>query len=155
MEKYHESVYKMWDDFMELHPGLKEKTFTAWYFCNTEDCANKLAELVLKGIKRGTTSLMYWYDTGKENIPSKGGFSVVTDWNGNAKCIIRTKKVTILPFKDFSQELAAIEGEGDKSLEYWRRAHVKFFTDEMKSENLNFSEDMEIVFEEFELIYPV
>lgn len=155
MEKYHPTVQAMWNEFTELHPEFMDYSFTAWYFCNTEDCANKLAELVLRGIKRGTTSLNYWYESGKEIIPQAGSLSIITDWNGTAKCIIQTKKVTILPFKDFTEELAEIEGEGDKSLEYWRNAHIKFFTDEMKNENLNFSEDMEIVFEEFELIFPV
>lgn len=144
----------MWNEFTGIFPEFKDKKFTSWYFCNTQDCANKLAELVLKKIKKGTTSLHYWYEKDREEIPREGEFSVITDWDGIAKCIIRNKKITLLPFREFSEELAYIEGEGDRSLEYWREVHLKYFSEELLKINLEFNEDMEIVFEEFETVFP-
>lgn len=38
------------------------------------------------------------------------------------------------------------EGEGDLSLEYWQKEHQRFFTSEG-----HFSEDMELIAEEFEV----
>ncbi|MGO1528704.1 MAG: ASCH domain-containing protein, partial [Senegalia sp. (in: firmicutes)] len=43
--------------------------------------------------------------------------------------------------------------EGDKSLEYWRKAHINFFSRELEKYDIEFSEDMPVVFEEFEVVY--
>ena len=153
MNSYDQSVYDLWQRFIEANPEYSDKEFTAWYFCDTEDCANKLAELVKQGIKRGTTSLNYWYESAGEKLPEAGQFNVITDWSGKAQCITRTKKITILPFREVGEDLAFIEGEGDKSLDYWRKAHISFFTRELEKLNMEFSEDMLVVFEEFEVFY--
>ncbi len=86
-------------------------------------------------------------------MPEINDVNIVTDWNGVAQCIIKTKKVLVLPFKNVDSEMAFTEGEGDKSLDYWRKAHVSFFERELKNEKINFSGDTEVVFEEFEMIY--
>ena len=52
-----------------------------------------------------------------------------------------------------SEEHAYKEGEGDRSLEYWRKVHKEFFTEELKSLNQEFDENMELVCEEFEVVY--
>jgi uncharacterized protein YhfF len=50
-------------------------------------------------------------------------------------------------------EHAYREGEGDRSLSHWRGVHRKFFTQELEAEGLEFSEDMKLVCEEFEVVY--
>ncbi len=59
----------------------------------------------------------------------------------------------IIKFKDMTFALCSKEGEDD-SLESWRNNHISFFTREGKEEcGYEFSEDMPIVFEEFEVVY--
>ena len=50
----------------------------------------------------------------------------------------------MLPFSKVDEKFAYTEGEGDKSLEYWRRVHIKAFNDELKelSIDMEFSEDL-------------
>ncbi len=117
----------MWERFIESSPEYSETKYRAWYFCDNEKCANELAALVSIGIKRATTSLLLWYENGNEVMPEVNDVNIVTDWNGTAQCIIKTKKVFVLPFKNVDSEMAFTEGEGDKSLDYWRKAHVSFF----------------------------
>ena len=50
-------------------------------------------------------------------------------------------------------EHAFKEGEGDRSLAYWREVHKRFFTEELKEADLEFDEDMKLVCEEFEAVY--
>ncbi|PJI06919.1 MULTISPECIES: ASCH domain-containing protein [Clostridium] len=152
----HESVKKMWQEYLKSigeDVDNTNKSYTSWYFCDNEKSANDLAELVKSGVKRGTSSLYYWYKVENEELPKEGEHSIITDWNGIATSIIRTKKVTVLPFENVNQELAEIEGEGDKSLEYWRKEHIHFFTKELEEKGIEFSEDMLVVFEEFEVVY--
>lgn len=152
MEQEDKSVIKMWEDYL-VSIGDTNKNYTSWCFCDNERDANELAKLVLEKIKRGTTSLYYLYELGNEELPKEGNFSVITDWNGIAQCIIRTKKVTILAFKDISEEFAKIEGEGDKSLKYWRQVHIDSFVRHLKKYEIVLSQDTLVVFEEFEMVY--
>ena len=122
----------------------------AWAF---GDKADELAELVLQGIKTATSSAYALYAVDNEPVPEAGEYSVILDSHGNAKCIIRTTKVYAVPFDKVSETHAYREGEGDRSLAYWRDVHEKFFTDCLKEAGLSFSPAMEVVCEEFEVIY--
>lgn len=152
----HKSVKEIWGNYLitiDEDINNTKKNYTSWYFCDNEESANNLASLVKQGIKRGTASLHYLYKIDNEPVPKVGDYSIITNFDGKAECIIRNKKVTILPFKNVDEELAYIEGEGDKSLKYWRDVHLSFFTRELNSQGLEFNEDMEVVFEEFEVVY--
>lgn len=156
MENEHASVIKMWEDYLfSIGEDIEDtnKSYTSWYFCSDKESADNLAKLVLQGTKRGTASLYDIYDIDDEELPKVYDYSIITNWDGAAQCIIRTKKIIILPFKDVNEEMAEIEGEGDKSLEYWRRVHIDFFEKELEEYNMKFSKDMPVVFEEFEVVY--
>lgn len=62
-------------------------------------------------------------------------------------------KVYTIIFKDADEELAYKEGEGDRSLSYWRQAHLDLFGWLYPEMGLEFNEDEKIVVEEFKLIY--
>ncbi len=150
------SIKIMWENYLKSIGETIEntdKTYEAWHFCNDKETANKLAELVIKGIKRGTTSVYKFYEIENEEIPKEGTHSIITNWDGVAKCIIKDKKVYVRSFKDVDEVLARIEGEGDKSLSYWRKVHIECFTEELKEIGIEFNEDMLVVFEEFEVVY--
>ena len=59
-----------------------------------------------------------------------------------------------MPFCEVTPEFAATEGEGDKSLAYWKKVHRRFFTEEMKEFGAVFSDSTPVVCEEFEVVYP-
>ena len=122
-----------------------------WHFELTEGACNYLLDLVLKGRKKATASSALGYQIEGEEIPEEGKLSVITDWNGNPKCVIKTTRVRIIPYKDITFEIAKLEGEDD-TLESWRKNHEEFFTEEGKEIGYKFSEDMEVIFEEFEVI---
>lgn len=150
------SVEKMWKNYLNSINENPEKTdlkYTSWHFCNNEEDANALYKIVLKGIKKATASLYLGYEYDNEEIPKEGNLSIITDWNGNAKCIIETIAVEIVPYNEVTEEFAATEGEGDKSLEYWKRAHWIFFSEEMEKIGKKPVEDMLIVCEKFKVAF--
>ncbi|AIY81703.1 ASCH domain-containing protein [Clostridium botulinum] len=156
MSNEHSSINKMWKNYLNL---IGENEFTtkleynSWSFGDNEALANELVELVLKGEKTATTSLYYLYELETEVLPKEEQLAIITDFSGNAKCIIKTKHVNVLPFSKVKAEFAFKEGEGDKSLEYWKKGHIDFFNRGLKDFNKEFSEDMLVVCEEFEVIY--
>ena len=122
-----------------------------WSFGLTEESANSLLDLVLEGKKRATSSSYPGYLAEGEEIPKAGDMSVITDWDGNPRCVIEDTKVQIIPFKDMTFDLVKLEGE-DENLESWRTKHEAFFREEGSEVGYTFSPDMEVVFEEFEVV---
>lgn len=148
------NVDEMWKAFLQESGRAEDTPYEAWHFCDDEASANALAELTLKGVKQATASLHALYVVEGESIPKPGDLSVITNWNEEAVCIIETKSVEVLPFDSITKEHAEIEGEGDKSLAYWRTVHEEFFTREAKEIGLEFSEESLVVFEIFSVVHP-
>lgn len=140
---------ELWKKFI-IENNIEDCDYQAWEFGTDADT---LAELVLKGEKTATASAHIWYALENEPLPTIGTYNVVLDSKGEAVCIVQTTKVYVVPFNEVSETHAYKEGEGDKSLTYWRKVHKEFFTNELKSEGLEFHEDMKIVCEEFKLVY--
>lgn len=139
----------LWAEFQQIAPIDVE--YEAWNFGVGAD---GLAALVMSGVKTATASAYPLYEVDAEPIPVVGEYSVILDSKEEAVCIIRTSKVTVLPFSEVGADHAFREGEGDKSLAYWRAVHEAFFTDEMVAAGLVFTEAMPVVCEEFEVVYP-
>ena len=74
--------------------------------------------------------------------------SIIQHDNNNDACLIKVENVIITEFKNITEELAFIEGEGDKSLEYYRNEHYKIF----KKIDSNFNDESKVVFEMFKVI---
>lgn len=77
----------------------------------------------------------------------------MTDWDNNPKAIIKTTKIEIVQFKNITAGYALVEGEGDKSLENWKKTHWDYYTNEMKEFEEYPDEEMDIVCEYFETIW--
>jgi len=122
----------------------------AWAF---GDDADTLASLVACGIKTATSSAFPLYALEKEELPREGQFSVILDSREEAVCILRTDRVYVEQFQKVSPEHAFREGEGDRSLAYWRQVHERFFRQELAQAGLEFTPDMPVVCEEFTCVY--
>ena len=125
-------------------------TYEAWSFGEAPD---KLADLVLQGIKTATCSAYDLYQINTEPLPQAGDYSVILNSSEEAVCIIKTIKVYVTEFKNVSEEQAFKEGEGDRSLEYWRKVHESFLTNELASVHKEFDARTKVVCEEFEVVY--
>lgn len=149
-----QSVKKMWNDYHNSIGIVAPGEPISDSFCSNEKDCNELAELVNKGIKRATASALWAIEKTGSKIPAVGEIFIVKDWAGNAACIVQTSKITITPFNEVTEAQAFREGEGDRSLKYWREVHIAFYQAEFKDLGLKFEDSMPIVFEEFERIFP-
>ena len=149
-----DSVQKFWRAFCAENPEVNaDEPYEVWCFHHNLESSRKLAQLVLAGKKRATASLTeHESDVGEGGIV--GGYSVVTDFEGNPQCVIQTTEVRFLPFNEVDAQFAFDEGEGDRTLEYWRAAHRKFFIECCRDLNVEFNESMMICCKRFEPLYP-
>jgi len=122
-------------------------------FGDSADLEDQLAELVVSGPKRATTSLLRWYDQNGEPMPQVGNLFVVVDGAGEPRCLCRTVSAEVKRFADVDPAFAWDEGEGDRTLGYWRTAHRAFFEREGRRAGFAFTEDMEVVLHRFELVH--
>ena len=145
------SIEQFWQTFLkETGRDLGTKYLECFHFDNNEPSANELLALVLSGKKRATASSLYAFEAGEH--PKPGNLSIVTDWDGNPRCVIETRSIQILPFRDMTFEICSREGE-DECLETWQAGHRRFFTQDGGEMGYVFSEDMPVVFEDFEVVY--
>lgn len=144
------------DRFLKTLPpetANKYTSFSADYFCGDEYNANLCAELILQGEKRASCSLAHWYRVEGETMPTVGHLQVVTNWQGDPVCIIEITSVTECQYNQVSPAFAAEEGEGDKSLAWWRNAHWAFFSRECNQLGIEPNEEMALILERFNVVY--
>jgi uncharacterized protein YhfF len=137
-----------WIKFLEARPDLSHvKMADAWNFGGDAD---HLLSLVLDEKKTATSSLFSLYQNGQATLPVPGSYHVILDKNSAPKCVVVIEKTFVEKFKGIDEHHAYEEGEGDRSLTYWREEHIKFF-----SNYEGFSEESEIFCEKFRLIWAV
>ncbi|MGX7777208.1 ASCH domain-containing protein [Streptococcus pluranimalium] len=140
----------MWQEYQQINPSIGDE-MDAWAFGSEPDL---LAQLVLDGTKTATASAFDLYELEGEPLPEVGSYDIVLDSQDDAVCIIEITKVSVVPFKDVSAGHAFKEGEGDRSLAYWRQVHKELFSEWLAEADLAFNEDSKIVLEEFRVVYP-
>ena len=141
---------EMWEIFSSQHNVTCQ--YDAWTFGDDPDA---LAALVLEGVKTATSSGYPWYAADGEPLPKEGAYSIILSSTDEAVCIVRNTKVYITEFENVSAEHARKEGEGDRSLAFWRDAHERFFKQcDSESGTSFFHEKMKVVCEEFEKVFP-
>ena len=142
-------------DSLELESDSSPPTtyFDVWHFGNSAKMAIDLAGLVLAGKKTATSSLKWSLDSSDEKYPKVGALSIITDFDGIPMMIIETLEIIEWNFDEVTEDIGHQEGEGDRTLAYWRSAHWEFFAKECETISKTPSEKMPIVSEIFRLIY--
>lgn len=122
---------------------------TAWAFGSSAEMATELGLLVRAGPKRATAGRRSAYDDEGEPLPAPGDLGIVLDGEGRPLCVVRTTSVEVRRFGDVDAEFAWTEGEGDRTLAWWRAAHIRFFA----ADGLPLDDSTPIVLERFDLVW--
>ncbi len=153
-KRIQDNIADFWKKFLIEHPHNPVKKIPeAYYFCDNEKDANECADLVVNKIKRATATSLWWFKKNNTPLPKAGDQAIITDWKGTPRAIIETIKIFPTPYKQVTPEFAATEGEGDKSLEFWKKVHKAYYQREMKPYGDKFDESMIIICEYFKTIY--
>jgi uncharacterized protein YhfF len=145
-----------WRSYLETlppdSPG-RDGGYEAEAFGDGPELAEELGALILAGTKTATCSALWEWEAGGEPVTEVGLKTVVLGGDGRPLCIIETTEVEIRRFDEVDEDFAREEGEGDLSLEYWRRAHERFFSRNLPKIGRVFSEGMPLVCERFRVIH--
>ncbi len=140
----------LWSEYRRKDPGAR--SYSAWAFCGGGQLADKLSDLVVRGIKTATSSAHQVYLSEGAPIPAPGDICIILRDNDAASCVIRITDVRICRFREVTAEHARNEGEGDRSLNYWRDVHREFFTMELAEHGVPFDEEILVVCETFQVV---
>jgi uncharacterized protein YhfF len=122
---------------------------------DSPELSESLLELIRIGRKRAGTGLLWAYEHDGEHIAKAGDIEIVIDHLHQPVAVTRIVTSEVVPFNGVTAEYAAIEGEGDGSLEYWRKAHWAFFSRECKRIGRAPRESMPVVCSVFEVLNVV
>lgn len=147
---------ELWEQFCKEKGVDSDTPYEAWAFGGEGNIPDELAELVIKRKKFGTASAydLYVAEDVLDELPKVGEYSVILSGDeSEALCVIRTYEVYIRAFGDISPFHAFSEGEGDRSLEYWRQIHEEFFTPDLEVAGYPFTMESRVVCEKFTVEY--
>jgi len=147
-------IENFWQEFCEAGGANLETPFQAWFFGSDSEMAEELLQLVLERKKKATASLVWEFENTPEDTPILGGYSVITDFEGNPKIVVRTNELRVLRFNEVDEQFAFDEGEGDQSLDYWREVHWDYFSRRCAEVDKEPSLLMPVICERFEVLYP-
>jgi uncharacterized protein YhfF len=153
--KKSDKTESFWRAFKESNNIPDTTQYDVVAFGDSPEMANELAELVQFGIKRATTCLYRDIIHSIESAPVIGGHVVLVDGYGTPKAIWQTIELRLGPMDSVTEEFAYLEGEGDGSREDWLEMHHRYFSRQAKLQDWQMHEKIEVVFEVFEVVFPM
>jgi uncharacterized protein YhfF len=122
---------------------------------DSPELSKELLDLIRSGRKRAGTGLLWAYEHDGESIAQTGDVEIVVDHCNQPALITRIVSSKVVPFNEVTPEYAAIEGEGDGSLEYWRKGHWNFFSRECQRIGREPLESMPVICNVFEVLHVI
>jgi uncharacterized protein YhfF len=145
-----------WSSFLETLPAdspIHDERYVAEAWGDSPRLADELGALIVDGTKTATCSALWEYDAEGSALPEVGSKTIVLGGNNTPLCIVETTEVAVRPYDEVDARFAYEEGEGDRTLEYWRDAHWRFFSRTLPSIGRAPTIDMPLVCERFRVIY--
>jgi uncharacterized protein YhfF len=145
-----------WQSYLNTLPAAsptRNEQYAAEGWGDSPRMADELGALIASGTKTATCSALWEYEAEGEPLPEVGVKTVVLDGNGDPLCIVETSEVEVRPYDEVDATFAYEEGEGDRSLEYWREAHWRFFARTLPNVGREPTTEMPLVCERFRVIY--
>ncbi len=137
-------VGKFWQEFLSAKGLDRNVSCTSINrFGNDRSSSDDLIKLIRRGKKRA----MIYRNDGME-LPKRGAYTMIADWDGIPCCVVKTIRSQIIRFNEITTEQVLKMGEDD-NIEDWLARHRELFM----ADGEKFSEDMPLVYEEFRLEY--
>ncbi len=148
-----EAFWRSYLDTLPVDSPVLNEQYLAERFGDSPRMANELGALVVSGAKTASCSALWEWEAEGSSLPEIGQKSIVLNGNDDPLCIIETTEVEVRPYNEVDPQFAYEEGEGDRSLKYWREAHWRFFSRTLPSIGKKPAPDMLLVCERFRVVY--
>jgi uncharacterized protein YhfF len=133
------------------YPGEQARYFLPISIGSTPETADEGMALILNGTKTLTSSPFWDYPDGK--IPFVGALAVLLDGSRRPRGIVETTRVEIMPFGAITEEMAYAYGEGERTVEWWRRGMEAFYRASAERHNAVLTDDTLLIWEWFTVVH--
>lgn len=140
------SAQKLWKAFAAGNDELLAYPYQLWRFPKGETI-----QKVLNGQICGESFLLPMFELNRQRLPEAGQYNVVCDSANRAVCVVRTTGIFRSCYGDVAGNLASIEGYA--SSKEWQTAKGPKFERICKDLKIPFSDDLQILFEKFEIVF--
>lgn len=146
----------MWAAYAQAHPAAVRlcPDYTVEHFGDSAALADELLRAVTDGQKRATAELAAEFLAAGESIPRVGSHWIACNGAGVPAVVLRSIELRLGGFASADAAFAYDEGEDDRSLDSWRTEHRRYFERACAARGAAWSEDEEIVFERFTVVWP-
>ena len=152
-----DAINACWAGYVSALPphARPPDVFDAWAFGadGEDELADELIELVMRGVKTATSSLLTSYQDEPRPIEQIGDRSVVLMSTGTPRCVIEMTEVRTLAFDQVDAAFAADYGEGDRTLAWWRTHLGDYYAKEAAAHGRPFRGDTQLVCKRFRVVH--
>jgi uncharacterized protein YhfF len=149
-------VEAFWQEYLNTLPAdspARSEGYDAESFGDSPEMADEIGALVASGTKTATCSALWEWEAEGEPLPEPDAKCIVLDGGGEPLCVIETTEVEVRPYNEVDARFAYEEGEGGRSLQYWRDEHWRFFTRSLAEISKDPTPEMPLVCERFRVVY--
>ena len=148
-----EKELQYWNSYLDILKDKPNNPHVEASIAGNLEIADELLSLYLSDKKTAGSGLVKDYELAGDPLPNVGNYWIILDSKKESRCIVKTVRVEKYQFDQVPERVAIAEGEGDLSLEYWRKTHLEFFTPFLEKWGVT-NIDKEIVVTEFyEVVY--
>ena len=140
----------LWKGYVTEHPEMKDYPYEIWRFSSSDD--EQLCEKIQNGLVKSQSFLVDYFEANNKPLPSVGQINILC-CGDKVIGVCRTSEVIRTNFGQVDRELATTEGF--TSVSKWREAKKKIFGIQCERMGINFSDNLQILFEEFEIVYTL
>lgn len=148
-----EEQLQYWRDYCDSVGMNPDEVYVEASIAGNKDIAEELLLLFLQGKKKAGSGLVQDYISAGDELPKIGNYWIVLDSKERPRCILKTTKVVTHKFSDVPVEIAMAEGEGDSSLDFWRKAHIEFFSPYLAGLGIENIEQADVVTEFYQIVF--
>jgi len=132
--------------------SLRDAVVSVGYAGNPQ-ITDELLGLFRSGKKTAGSSLVEDFLSAGDPLPQAGNYWICLDSDGKPKCILQTHEIVTNKFKDIPAAIAEAEGEGDLSVEYWKRIHADLYATFLKAWGVLDLDEATVITEFFTIVY--
>ncbi|MBW7930990.1 MAG: ASCH domain-containing protein [Gammaproteobacteria bacterium] len=116
---------------------------------NTPQLSRSLLQLIARGEKTG----LFSDPAAMDPVPAAGEYFIFTDHAGKPHCMVRLTESRVLRFADVGPAETACESPAARDPAAWRKIHGRYWQGVCAAAGREFSEEMPLLFQRFELLY--
>ena len=150
--EFSQEILDFWEK-VKKETGIEGAFTDAYGIGDTPELKQELLNLVLDGKKRASTSLVKESELEAWPEQEVGQYNVILDGDDKPAAVVRTMSIRRCRFSDVDEEHAYWEGEDERTLESYTREHTKYYRRRGAILGFEFTLDMEVILDRFELVY--